>query len=110
GTIGPLGVRIEPFGPTSRVEAEEFFRRQATGLLDGGVDGFILETFSDLDEIRASFRAVRNLTDLPVIGQMTVGDDGRTMYGADVEAIAQGLDAEGGDVIGFICFSWPRGW
>src|SRR5262249_52477705 len=57
GTIGPLGVRIEPFGPTSRVEAEEFFRRQVAGLLEGGVDGFILETFSDLDEIKAAFRA-----------------------------------------------------
>src|ERR1044071_5803571 len=51
GAIGPLGVRIEPFGPTSRDEAFAHFRRQVQGLLAGGVDGFILETFSDLDEI-----------------------------------------------------------
>src|SRR5262249_41651442 len=107
GTIGPLGVRIEPFGPTSRDEAEEFFRNQATGLLQGGVDGFILETFSDLDEIRAALRAVRTLSNLPVIGQMTVGDDGRTIYGTDVEAIAAALDSEGIDVIGLNCSVGP---
>jgi len=53
GAVGPLGVRIEPFGPTSREEAFTLFRRQVDGLLAGGVDGFILETFSDLDEIHA---------------------------------------------------------
>ncbi|HEX9704430.1 MAG TPA: homocysteine S-methyltransferase family protein, partial [Gemmatimonadales bacterium] len=51
GAIGPLGIRIEPFGPTARHEARAFFRRQVNGLLAGGVDGFVLETFSDLDEI-----------------------------------------------------------
>src|SRR6266850_7666646 len=52
GAIGPLGVRIEPFGPTSREEAVQLFQRQARGLAQGGVDGFVLETFSDLAEIR----------------------------------------------------------
>src|SRR2546427_1325421 len=52
GAIGPLGVRIEPFGPTSREEAFAHFQRQVRGLLAGGVDGFILETFSDVDEIQ----------------------------------------------------------
>src|SRR2546422_378437 len=65
GALGPLGVRIEPFGPTSREEAFRFFRRQVDGLLTGGVDGFILETFSDLDEIHAALRAVRSACHLP---------------------------------------------
>ena len=51
GAIGPLGIRLEPFGPTSRFEAFEHFKAQAAGLLEGGVDGFILETFSDVEEI-----------------------------------------------------------
>ena len=46
------------------------------------MDGFILETFSDLDEIAAAYRAVRGVADLPVIAQMTVGEDGTTRYGA----------------------------
>ncbi len=62
GAIGPLGVRIEPFGHTSRAEAEALFSRQVEGLLAGGVDGFILETFSDLDEIQAALAAVRGPT------------------------------------------------
>src|SRR5262245_28719855 len=67
GAIGPLGIRIEPFGPTSRLEAEALFARQAQGLLAGGVDGFILETFSDLEEIQAALQAVRATSDLPVV-------------------------------------------
>ncbi|MBI4421649.1 MAG: homocysteine S-methyltransferase family protein, partial [Gemmatimonadetes bacterium] len=91
GAIGPLGIRIEPYGPTSREEAEGFFRAQAASLAAAGVDGFIVETFSDLDEIRAALTAVRGVSDLPVVAQMTVGDDGRTVYGTDVETIAREL-------------------
>src|SRR4051794_25238178 len=53
GSIGPLGVRIEPWGRTGIDEAESAFRDQALALLDGGVDLFILETFRDLNEIKA---------------------------------------------------------
>src|SRR5882672_9847491 len=107
GAIGPLGIRIEPFGPTSRQEAVDLFSRQAKGLLAGGVDGFILETFSDLDELKAAFHAVRSISDLPVVGQMTVGDDGRTVFGTDVETIAETLTEEGVDVIGLNCSVGP---
>ena len=54
GAIGPLGVRVEPFGELSLDEACAMFSRQARGLLDGGVDGFILETFSDVAELGAA--------------------------------------------------------
>ncbi|MGH7568292.1 MAG: bifunctional homocysteine S-methyltransferase/methylenetetrahydrofolate reductase [Gemmatimonadales bacterium] len=107
GAIGPLGVRIEPYGPTGRDEAEAYFRRQVEGLLDGGVDGFVLETFSDLEEILAAYRAVRSRCDLPVITQMTIGDDGRTLYGTEVETIAKTLDEAGADVIGLNCSVGP---
>jgi len=85
GAIGPLGIRLEPWGPTAREEAIALFTRQARGLLEGGVDGFILETFSDLNELEAAFRAVRGLAEVPVIAQMTVGQDGSTSYGTGVE-------------------------
>src|SRR5213594_1780660 len=109
GAIGPLGLRIEPFGPTSREEAFAHFQRQARGLLAGGVDGFILETFSDLDEIHEALRAVRSLSDLPVIAQMTIGEDGLTYYGTSPETFAQQLTAWGADVIGVNCSVGPAG-
>jgi homocysteine S-methyltransferase len=56
GSIGPLGVRIEPWGKTSIGEAEDAFREQVAALLEGGVDLFMLETFRDLAEILAAIR------------------------------------------------------
>ncbi|MGY8777245.1 MAG: homocysteine S-methyltransferase family protein, partial [Longimicrobiales bacterium] len=76
GAIGPLGIRIEPWGPTSLAEATQFFRRQVTGLLEGGVQGFVLETFSDMREIGCAIEAVRACCDLPIFAQMTLGQDG----------------------------------
>jgi len=109
GAIGPLGVRIEPFGPTSREDAETLFARQIKGLLAGGVDGFILETFSDLDEIGAALRAVRGACDLAVVCQMTIGSDGLTHYGTDPETFVRQLTAWGADVIGVNCSVGPAG-
>ncbi len=109
GAIGPLGLRIEPFGPTSRAEAEALFARQVKGLLAGGVDGFLLETFSDLDEIHAALQAVRAQTDLPVVCQMTIGTDGLTYYGTSPEDFTKQLDAWGADVIGVNCSVGPAG-
>ena len=109
GAVGPLGVRIEPFAPTSREEAFTFFRRQVDGLLAGGVDGFILETFSDLDEIHAALRAVRSACDLPAITQMTIGTDGLTHYGTDPQTFAKQLAEWGADVIGVNCSVGPAG-
>ena len=109
GAIGPLGIRIEPFGETSKEEARADFARQARGLLDGGVDGFILETFSDVEELRAAFAAIRSLTDLPIIAQMTIGTDGRTHYGTEPAAFGPLLEEMGADVIGVNCSVGPHG-
>jgi methionine synthase / methylenetetrahydrofolate reductase(NADPH) len=107
GAIGPLGIRLEPWGPTAREEAIGLFSRQVRGLLEGEVDGFILETFSDLHEIEAALCAVKALTKLPVIAQMTVGHDGNTSYGTTVETIASKLTELGADVIGLNCSVGP---
>ena len=107
GAIGPLGIRLEPWGPTAREEAIGLFSRQARGLLEGEVDGFILETFSDLHEVEAALCAVRALSDLPVLAQMTVGHDGNTSYGTTVETIASKLTELGADVVGLNCSVGP---
>jgi homocysteine S-methyltransferase len=109
GAIGPLGVRIEPFGALARDEACALFSRQVKGLLAGGVDGFILETFSDVEELHAALRAVQSLSDLPVIAQMTIGDDGLTHYGTGPETFARQLTEWGADVIGVNCSVGPAG-
>ena len=108
GAIGPLGIRIEPWGPTSVDEATDLFGRQVAGLAEGGVDGFMLETFSDLDELLQAVRAVRKVAgDAPVFAQMTFGDAGHTEYGATIEAAAAALEGAGADVIGLNCSVGP---
>ncbi len=107
GAIGPLGIRIEPFGPTARDEAEALFGRQVDGLLAGDVDGFVLETFADVEELAAALRAVRARCALPVIAQMTIGETGTTAYGTDVDTVARRLDELGADVIGLNCAVGP---
>src|SRR5260221_5238126 len=107
GAIGPLGIRIEPYGPTSTEEAGEFFREQALALRDAGVDLFVLETFSNIAEIEQGILAIRDVCSLPIIAQMTIGTDVRTIYGDEPRAIAQRLDRAGADVIGLNCSVGP---
>lgn len=109
GAIGPLGLRLEPFGPTSQAEAQAHFARQVKGLLEGGVDGFVIETFSDVAELRAALDAVRAACDLPVVAQMTVGTDGLTYLGTAPEDFAKTLTAWGADVVGVNCSVGPAG-
>jgi methionine synthase / methylenetetrahydrofolate reductase(NADPH) len=109
GSMGPLGIRIEPYGPTSLEEARAIFREQAEGLAEGGVDFIILETFSDLLEIKQALLAVREISALPVVAQMTVQENGQTVYGTAAEVCAARLDEWGADAIGLNCSVGPHG-
>jgi homocysteine S-methyltransferase len=109
GAVGPLGVRLEPYGPTSKDEACSIFREQMEGLVEGGVDLFILETFADLEEIEQAIRAARSVApDKPIIAQMTIGADCRTPYGAAPEDVVRNLDTWGADIIGLNCSVGPQ--
>ncbi len=108
GAIGPLGLRIEPYGPTSREEAHAIFREQIEALLEGGVDLFILETFGDLAEIEQAIRAVRTACDLPVVAQVTVREDGRTAFGTEAASVAEQLTGFGVEVVGMNCSVGPH--
>jgi methionine synthase I (cobalamin-dependent)/5,10-methylenetetrahydrofolate reductase len=105
-SIGPLGIRLEPFGPTAREEAREYFLEQAAALATGA-DVFILETFSDLAEIGEAIAACRAAADLPVVAMMTVQNDRKTFYGADPELIGSELEALGVDAVGLNCRVGP---
>ena len=107
GSMGPLGIRIEPYGPTSVEEALECFKEQAQALLEGGVDLFSLETFSDLSEIKQAIKAIRQLTDKPIIASMTIGSDGNSLYGTSPEVFTKRLDEWDADVIGINCSVGP---
>ena len=107
GALGPLGLRIEPYGPTSFDEAKDLFKAQVVALLEGGVDLFCLETFSDVSEIRQAIAAVREVCDLPIIAQMTIMTDGNTLFGTTPELFTERLDSWGADVIGLNCGVGP---
>jgi homocysteine S-methyltransferase len=107
GAIGPLGIRIEPWGKTGVDEAREYFREQAQALADGGADLFILETFRDLNEIGAAIDAVRSVSSLPIIAQMTTEEDGNTLDGTPPERFAPELERRGATVIGVNCAVGP---
>jgi methionine synthase I (cobalamin-dependent)/5,10-methylenetetrahydrofolate reductase len=100
GCLGPLGVRIEPWGPTSFDEACEAFKTQAKALLEGGVDLFVLETFADLNEIHQAIRAVRALGDFPIVAMMTTNEEGQSLYGTEPEWFIRKMDEWGADVVG----------
>lgn len=109
GAVGPLGVRLEPYGATSALEAQAVFREQMEGLKEGGADLFILETFGDLHEIGQAIAAARAVDPtMPVIAQMTIGADGLTPYGATPEDVTRALDRFGADVIGLNCSVGPQ--
>ena len=89
GSVGPLGVRIEPLGKISLDEAHDAFFQQISALVEGGVDLIILETFGYLDEIHQAIRAARDVNpDLPVVAQVTIDEDGNCLDGATPETFA----------------------
>lgn len=109
GAIGPLGVRVEPWGKTGLDEAESWFGEQARALRDGGVDLFILETFRDVRELVAAVTAVRNVCACPIVAQMTTDEDGNALDGGAPEDFVRRLEGAGADVIGLNCSVGPAG-
>ncbi len=107
GAIGPLGVRIEPWGPTSVEEAAEMFAEQARALEQGGVDLFSVETFFDMAEIEAAVRGIRSVSSLPIAAQITLDDDGSSLEGVAPEQFGPQLAALDVNVIGVNCSVGP---
>ncbi len=108
GAMGPLGVRIEPFGPTAREEVGAFYKEQAGALISGGVDVLVLETFGNTNELIEAIRGTKEAGDLPIVAQMTIGHDLHSGFGTDPEHFAPRLEAEGVDVLGLNCSVGPQ--
>ncbi|MHC4665159.1 MAG: homocysteine S-methyltransferase family protein [Planctomycetota bacterium] len=109
GDIGPSGDFLEPLGTLKRGELREAFAGQARGLLAGGVDGFIIETMTALEEIEVAIDAVKSVSsDLPVFASMALdaaGGDYRTMMGVGVGAAVSKIVSLRVDAVGFNCGS-----
>jgi len=91
GSIGPLGKYLAPLGTVTADDGRAAFREQAEALLEGGVDGFVVETFSDLAEIALAIEAVRAVTDLPIVAEMAFSDEGVTFTGRTAAEVARTL-------------------
>jgi homocysteine S-methyltransferase len=109
GSVGPLGVQIEPLGKVSFDEAREAFREQVKGLLDGGADIIILETFVLVPELQQAIRAVKEVNpDTPIMAQVTINDDGNLLSGATLESFVKAVGDSGVDTIGLNCSVGPK--
>ncbi len=107
GSIGPLGVRLAPYGRVRAEDATRAFRLQIDALLTAGVDLLIFETFSDLRELRLAVEAALALTDVPLVASLTFTRDDRTLLGDSPEQAARLLQECGADVIGANCSEGP---
>jgi homocysteine S-methyltransferase len=110
GSIGPLGVPIEPLGPVSYAEARAIFREQADALVAAGIDALVLETFYELDELREAIFAAREAAgpDMVIIAHVTVEDDGRLRDGTTTEDFTRKLAEWPADAIGVNCSGGPK--
>jgi homocysteine S-methyltransferase len=109
GSIGPIGKPLAPLGNVPWTQARDAYREAAEGLLEGGVDLFLLETMPSLDQAKAALEAVRSLaSDAPVAASLTFSEEGNTIYGDTPEDVVRELEALGVPVIGANCSQGPQ--
>ena len=108
GSVGPLGKPLAPVGVITRAQAQAAFREQIEGLIEGGVDLIILETFGDLREISVALETAREITDLPIIAQMSFTEEGKTIVGDKPREVARRLTDLGATVVGANCSVGPQ--
>jgi homocysteine S-methyltransferase len=108
GSVGPTGRTLPPIGTADPEQVRAAFREQISALLEGGVDLLIIETIPSLDEMRAAILAAREVSDLPLVAQLTFARDGRTVAGNTPREAVEELVGLVPDVIGANCSVGPR--
>ncbi|NCD32771.1 MAG: 5-methyltetrahydrofolate--homocysteine methyltransferase [Spartobacteria bacterium] len=108
GDMAPTGQFVEPFGDLDFDDAVAVYKEQVAGLLEGGVDGFVIETMMDIQEARAALIAIRETCDLAVMVSMTYEDGGRTLTGTDPLTALITLQSLGADAVGCNCSTGPE--
>ena len=107
GDLGPLGVRLAPFGRVELEDARAAFKEQIKGLVAGKPDLIIIETMTDLYEVHEAIQAAKEVSDLPVLASMTFTRDDRTLLGDLPAKVAKKMHEAGADVIGINCSGGP---
>ncbi len=108
GSVGPLGIRIEPLGKTSFEEVRAAFREQISALVEGGVDLLMLETFGYVEELHQAVLAARDVNPkIPIVAQVTIDEDGNCLDGSTPESFTPRIESWGVDVIGCNCSVGP---
>jgi methionine synthase / methylenetetrahydrofolate reductase(NADPH) len=107
GSIGPLGAAVRGPDRPPDDEVRAAFREQVEGQLEGGADALVFETFSDLDELLLGVEEARRLCDLPIIAQMTFGEELIAIDGTSPQTAATALATAGVDAVGVNCGAGP---
>jgi methionine synthase I (cobalamin-dependent)/5,10-methylenetetrahydrofolate reductase len=110
GSVGPSGKFLAPIGEITEQQLEDAFREQMEGLLAGGVDLFMIETMSGLEETAIAIRAARKVSKLPVVAQISFSVEGHSLMGntpEDVTKMLETLGTDAPDVIGINCGAGP---
>ena len=112
GDVGPLGVRLAPFGRIQPEQARSAFLEQITALARASVDLILLETFTDLQELLVAIATARQVVqqldlDVPIVASMTFTRDDRTLLGDSPARVARSVHDAGADLIGINCSSGP---
>jgi len=109
GDVGPLGVRLAPFGRVQLEQAHEVFKEQIQILIEAGCDLIVIETITDLYEINEAITAVKEVNaDIPIVASMTFTRDDRTVLGDSPQKVATKIASSGTDVIGINCSGGPN--
>lgn len=108
GSIGPINERLKPWGPLSEERAKRIFIEQAKALIDGGVDILLLETFTDLNLMKQAILGLKENYNIPVMAQMTIGNDGNSLYGTPPELFTVKMAQWGADIVGINCTVGPK--
>lgn len=108
GDLAPTGQFVKPFGELPFEDAVNIYKEQVQGLIEGGVDFFVIETMMDIQEARAALIAVKESCDLPVCVSMTFNEDGRTLTGTDPITALITLQSLGADAVGCNCSTGPQ--
>jgi len=108
GAIGPVGKPMAPIGTVTEAEVKASIIEQAEALIEGGVDGFMLETFIDVHELLVAIDALKSITDLPIIASKAYIEDGEMLSDGLPARVAAELTAAGVDAIGANCIVGPQ--
>ncbi len=108
GSIGPTGIQVHQYAQIDLREVEGAYRQQVQGLVEGGVDLFLLETFGSLEEMGCAIRAVREASDLPIVASFSFDRHGLIASGASPAELVPFVEEQGADVIGCNCSTGPN--